>query len=621
MCGIIVIVRRCPTESALRDLRKDAIKYRKLIQHRGPDYSGLEIIQTKCKDIYIAMIHERLVIVDPESGEQPISSDDSQQVLAVNGEIYNHQSLRDDIYKDYAFRTKSDCEVIIPWYRSYRDYRQKGEKAEIAECGSETEAAYYKLLDGMYAFAVWDNEYQQMIVARDQIGIIPLYMGERFIYFPDKMHGNFTEITFSSELKVLEAMQCDKINIFRPGTSSLVTLTEERAEFDSKPFDSYIPDISSTFPTTTVSLETIRDTLERAVKKQLMSDVPYGVLLSGGLDSSLIASIASKYAKKRVESGPLQEDAHFPRLHTFSIGLDMKDSGGRESPDLYFARKVAKHIHSVHHQFTFRMQEALDALSSVIYMTESYDVTTIRASTPMYLLSRRIKSMGIKMVLSGEGADELYGGYLYFHKAPSEKEFYDETVDKVSKLHLFDCLRANKSTAAWGLELRPPFLDNEFVSMALHMHPKQKMVTEEQPMEKFVLRMAFAHQPDSDKPGYQPYEYLPDSVLFRQKEQFSDGVGYDWITVLKEFTNASVTDEQLLSAETIYPFNTPKTKEAYYYRTLFHSHFPSDEAAKTVLFEDSIACSTARALEWDASFKSCADQSGRAVSGVHVDSW
>lgn len=607
MCGIIVIIRRCKTEEAVRKLREDIISHRKLIQHRGPDYSGLKIIKTDVHDVYIAFAHERLVIVDPESGEQPLTSFDGRLTLAVNGEIYNHAKLRKELYSEYPFRTKSDCEVILPWYISSHDYISK------------KHIDNYQHLDGMFAFALWDNTKKLMLVARDQIGIIPLYIGEKLVNMEIEGY-EFKEVVIASEMKVLEKEKCDDIRVFQPGSYNVLNIRKNFMRYSEGVFIDYIPNIPTEIPTCDANLEVIRKTLENAVKKQLMCDVPYGVLLSGGLDSSLIASIAAKFSRMRVES-EMKQEAYFPRLHSFSIGLDPRDSNGNVSPDLYFAKKVAKHINSEHHQFTFTLQEAIDALSDVVYMTETYDTTTIRASTPMFLLARRIKSMGIKMVLSGEGADEMFGGYLYFHKAPTPRAFYEETVEKMKKLHLYDCLRANKSTSAWGVEVRPPFLDIEFTKMVLNMHPKYKMITKEQPMEKFVLRNAFSYQPDCEKPDYQPYEYLPKSILFRQKEQFSDGVGYNWITHLKEYTDKIITDEMLSDAPVLYPIHTPKTKEAYYYRQLFAKHFTSDSAAKTVAYEDSIACSTATALEWDESFKKCADQSGRAVANVHENSW
>ncbi|AZI22324.1 asparagine synthase B [Chryseobacterium taklimakanense] len=556
MCGIVCLFdAKQKTES----LRPQVLEMSKKIRHRGPDWSGI------FQDEKTIMSHERLAIVDPTSGKQPLYSQDGKIVLAVNGEIYNHQELRKE-FPDYGFQTQSDCEVILALYQ--RDGKNFLEK-----------------LNGIFAFALYDSEKEIFLVGRDHMGICPLYHGW------DK-HGNYYA---ASELKALEGV-CNKIETFLPGH---FLYSEDGYELQ-KWYQRNWEDFENVKDNET-DLAKIRKGLEDAVHRQLMSDVPYGVLLSGGLDSSIISAVTAKYARNRIESGDTQE-AWYPRLHSFAVGLV-------GSPDLLAARKVADHIGSIHHEIHFTVQEGLDAVRDVIYHLETYDVTTVRASTPMYLLARVIKSMGIKMVLSGEGSDELFGGYLYFHKAPNAKEFHEETVRKLSKLHLYDCLRANKALMSWGIEGRVPFLDKEFMDVAMTINPKDKMVDKaEGKIEKWVLRKAFD-------------DLLPESVAWRQKEQFSDGVGYSWIDSLKEVAEKEVTDEMMANAKFRFPVNTPQNKEEYRYRTIFEEHFPSETAALTVPSVPSVACSTPIALEWDEAFKKMNDPSGRAVLSVHEDSY
>lgn len=531
----------------------------KKIRHRGPDWSGI------FQDEKTIMSHERLAIVDPTSGKQPLYSQDGKIVLAINGEIYNHQELRKE-FQDHGFQTQSDCEVILALYQ--RDGKNFLEK-----------------LNGIFAFALYDSEKEIFLVGRDHMGICPLYHGW------DK-HGNYYA---ASELKALEGV-CNKIETFLPGHFLYSEDGYELQKWYQRDWEDF-----ENVKDNETDLAKIRKGLEDAVHRQLMSDVPYGVLLSGGLDSSIISAVTAKYARNRIESGDTQE-AWYPRLHSFAVGLV-------GSPDLLAARKVADHIGSIHHEIHFTVQEGLDAVRDVIYHLETYDVTTVRASTPMYLLARVIKSMGIKMVLSGEGSDELFGGYLYFHKAPNAKEFHEETVRKLSKLHLYDCLRANKALMSWGIEGRVPFLDKEFMDVAMTINPKDKMVDKaEGKIEKWVLRKAFE-------------DLLPESVAWRQKEQFSDGVGYSWIDSLKEVAEKEVTDEMMANAKFRFPVNTPPNKEEYRYRTIFEEHFPSETAALTVPSVPSVACSTPIALEWDEAFKKMNDPSGRAVLSVHEDSY
>jgi asparagine synthase (glutamine-hydrolysing) len=550
MCGIVCAFDIVKPNT---DLRADVLKMSRKVRHRGPDWSG---IFSSEKAI---LAHERLTIVDPESGKQPLYSKDGKLILAVNGEIYNHQEIRKKFEGKYEFLTKSDCEVILALYR------EKGPH-------------FFEDLNGIFAFALYDAEKDIFLVGRDHIGIIPLYQGW------DK-NGTYY---VASELKALEG-QCSRIEEFLPGHYYFSPVgkptkwyTRDWMEYDS------VKDNKS-------NIEVLRQALEDAVQRQLMSDVPYGVLLSGGLDSSIISAVAKKFAAKRIETGNTQ-DAWWPQLHSFAVGL-------KGSPDLIAAQKVADHIGTVHHEIHFSVQEGLDAVRDVIYHVETYDVTTIRASTPMYLLARFIKSMGVKMVLSGEGADEIFGGYLYFHKAPNAEEFHKETVRKLDKLHMYDCLRANKSLASWGVEGRVPFLDKEFMDVAMRLNPKDKMAGNGK-MEKWILRKAFEN-------------ILPESVAWRQKEQFSDGVGYSWIDTLKELTNTLVSDEQMSKVNQTFPINPPMNKEEYYYRTIFAEHFPSEQAALCVPSVPSVACSTPIALEWDAAFKNLNDPSGRSVKSVH----
>ena len=554
MCGIVCALDLKQSSDLLRS---QVLEMSKKVRHRGPDWNGIH-----CgKNVLLA--HERLAIVDPASGNQPIYSDDKNLILAANGEIYNHQQLRAQLSSDYAFQTNSDCEIILALYK------EKG-------------VNFIDDLNGIFGFVLYDEKNDEYLIARDHMGIIPLYMGW------DK-HGTFY---ISSELKALEGI-CNKIEIFPPGhfMSSTDNQLVKWYDRDWMNFDS-VKDNKT-------NLEDLQTALENAVHRQLMSDVPYGVLLSGGLDSSITSALAKKYSKNRVESNDVKS-AWYPQLHSFAVGL-------KGSPDLIAAQKVADHIDSIHHEITFTVQEGLDAIKDVIYHLETYDVTTIRASTPMYLMARVIKSMGIKMVLSGEGADEIFGGYLYFHKAPDSKEFHEETVRKLDKLYQYDCLRANKSLAAWGIEGRVPFLDKEFIDVAMRINPKDKMINSEK-MEKWVLRKSFE-------------QYLPESVAWRQKEQFSDGVGYDWIDSLKDLVNEKVTDEMFKNAKFTFPFQTPMSKEEYYYRSIFEEHYPSETSATTVPSVPSVACSTPIALEWDKTFKNLNDPSGRSVSNVHNDSY
>jgi asparagine synthase (glutamine-hydrolysing) len=554
MCGIVCAF---DLKEKAEVLRPQLLEMSKKIRHRGPDWSGIYA------DEKAILAHERLAIVDPASGKQPLFSEDRKLVLAANGEIYNHRELRKQFEGKYNFQTESDCEVILALYK------EKG-------------TSFIDEMNGIFGFAIYDVEKDTYFIARDHMGIIPLYMGW-------DENGTFY---VASELKALEGV-CTKIELFPPGHS----LSSEDGELKKW----YVRDWTDyeAVKENQTSIDEIHDALEAAVHRQLMSDVPYGVLLSGGLDSSVTSAIAKKYAEKRIESDDTQA-AWWPQLHSFSVGLD-------GSPDLAAAQLVADHIGTVHHEIKFTIQEGLDAIKDVIYNLETYDITTIRASTPMYLMARVIKSMGVKMVLSGEGADELFGGYLYFHKAPNAEEFHEETVRKLNKLHMYDCLRANKSLASWGIEGRVPFLDKEFMDVAMRINPQDKMINGER-MEKWVVRKAFE-------------SYLPESVVWRQKEQFSDGVGYSWIDTLKEVVNEKVTDEQLANAKYKFPIQTPTSKEEFYYRSIFTAHFPSDTAALSVPQEASVACSTKIALEWDEAFKNMNDPSGRAVAFVHDDAY
>lgn len=554
MCGIVSIFNIKEQTPALR---KQALEMSKKIRHRGPDWSGIY-----CGKSAI-LCHERLSIVDPQSGKQPLFTPDHHQVLAVNGEIYNHQELRKRYAGRYEFQTGSDCEVILALYRD------KG-------------IHFLEDLNGIFAFALYDEEKDDFLIARDPIGVIPLYIG----------HDKEGKVYCASELKALEGF-CDVYEPFLPGHYYLGS-EGKMVKWYQRDWESYdnVKDNAS-------SVKEVHDALEAAVKRQLMSDVPYGVLLSGGLDSSVISAVAKKFAARRVETDSTQ-DAWWPQLHSFAVGL-------KGAPDLAKAREVADYIGTIHHEINYTIQEGLDAVRDVIYYIETYDVTTVRASTPMYLLARVIKSMGIKMVLSGEGADEVFGGYLYFHKAPNAKAFHEETVRKLSKLYLYDCLRANKSLSAWGVEGRVPFLDKDFLDVAMRLNPEAKMCPGHT-IEKKIVREAFA-------------DMLPESVAWRQKEQFSDGVGYSWIDTLKEVTAAAVSDDEMTHAAERFPINTPMNKEEYYYRSIFEEYFPSESAARSVPSVPSVACSTAEALAWDESFKNVNDPSGRAVAGVHEEAY
>ena len=554
MCGIVSILN---IKEQTPELRQKALRMSQKIRHRGPDWSGIY-----CGGSAI-LAHERLSIVDPESGSQPLYSSDNNQILAVNGEIYNHQEIRQRYNGIYDFKTGSDCEVILALYRD------KG-------------INFLEDLNGIFAFVLYDEEKDEYLIARDPIGVIPLYIG----------YDREGKVYVASELKALEG-QCEHYEPFLPGHYYWSGAPGMKRYYnrDWMEYDSVKNNPSS--------VSEIREALMASVKRQLMSDVPYGVLLSGGLDSSVISSIAEKYSEMRIEDNG-QSKAYWPRLHSFAVGL-------KGAPDLAKARQVANYIGTEHHEINYTIQEGLDAIRDVIYFIETYDVTTVRASTPMYLLARVIKSTGIKMVLSGEGADEIFGGYLYFHKAPSAQAFHEETVRKLSKLYQYDCLRANKSLSAWGVEGRVPFLDKEFLDVAMRTNPDAKMCTGNT-IEKKIVREAFS-------------DMLPPEVAWRQKEQFSDGVGYSWIDSLKQITSEAVTDEQMAHAAERFPINPPKNKEEYYYRSIFAEHFPSDSAALSVPSEASVACSTSVALEWDASFRGKNDPSGRAVKGVHEQSY
>ncbi len=555
MCGIVGIF---DIKEQSPELRQKALKMSQKLRHRGPDWSGIYCGRTA------TLAHERLSIIDPQSGKQPLVSPDGRHVLAVNGEIYNHQEIRRRTADSYAYQTGSDCEVILALYA------QKG-------------INFLEELNGIFAFALYDEERDEYLIARDPIGVIPLYIGR---------NSSDGTLCVASELKALEGF-CDHYEPFLPG-HYLWSREGKIKRWYTRDWMDY-----SAVEQGGADGQELREGLERAVKRQLMSDVPYGVLLSGGLDSSVISAIAKKFSAKRIETDS-KSDAWWPQLHSFAVGL-------KGAPDLLWAREVADHIGTVHHEINYTIQEGLDALRDVIYFTETYDVTTVRASTPMYLLARVIKSMGIKMVLSGEGADEIFGGYLYFHKAPNAREFHEETVRKLGKLHWYDCLRANKSLAAWGVEGRVPFLDKEFLDIAMRLNPRAKMCPGST-IEKKIVREAFS-------------DMLPQSVAWRQKEQFSDGVGYSWIDTLKQMTSSQVSDEQMAHAAERFPINTPLCKEEYFYRSIFEEHFPSASAARCVNQEASVACSTQIALEWDKAWQGMNDPSGRAVAGVHEQAY
>ena len=553
MCGIFGIL---DIKTDVSELRTQALDLSKLLRHRGPDWSGI------WNNDNTILCHERLAIVDVDTGAQPLISQNDKQILAVNGEIYNHKQLAANLDEPYPFKTRSDCEVILPLFQ------QKG-------------IDFIDELEGMFAFILYDEEQDAYLIARDHIGIIPLYTGY-------DEHGNFY---VSSEMKALAGV-CKTISEFPPG-HYLWSKEGKITKYYKRDWMEY-----DNVKDNTSNLEELRVAFEKAVKSHMMSDVPYAVLLSGGLDSSLVSAVAAQYVAKRVEDED-KTDAWWPRLHSFAVGLE-------GAPDLKAAKKVADMIGTVHHEIHFTIQEGLDAIRDVIYHLETYDTTTIRAATPMYLMTRKIKAMGIKMVLSGEGSDEIFGCYLYFHKAPNAKEFHEETVRKLDRLHMFDCARANKATSAWGVEARVPFLDKNFIDVAMRLNPQDKMCLDGK-MEKWILRKAFDNG-----------ETLPAEVLWRQKEQFGDGVGYSWIDSIRDFVENEVTDQQLATAEFRFPVNTPDTKEGYYYRTIFESYFPQESAARCVPGGKSIACSTAEALEWDESFKNNADPSGRSMKGVHA---
>lgn len=557
MCGIVAIFGLKPG-TELEPLRRQAVQAAARIRHRGPDWSGVYA------DAGAVLAHERLSIVDIHGGAQPLRSTEGALALAVNGEIYNHRELEAALTVPYAFTTQSDCEVINALWR-------------------EQGPGFVDALNGIFAFALWDAAQQRYLIARDPMGVIPLYFG----------HDREGRLWVASEMKALVGV-CDDVAIFPPGHLL------DSVEGQIRPYRTREWREFAKVDGHAITPAALKDALMQAVRRQLMCDVPYGVLLSGGLDSSVVAWCAAQFAKQRVEDDGKSE-AWWPRLHSFAVGLE-------GSPDLAAARVAAEALGTAHHEFHFTFEEGLDALSEVIRHIETYDVTTIRASTPMFLLARRIRSMGIKMVLSGEGSDEVFGGYLYFHKAPDAREFHAETVRKLDALHQFDCLRANKSMAAFGIEARVPFLDLAFLDTAMAIDPEQKRVRARvaggRPVEKWLLRTAFEG-------------CLPESILWRQKEQFSDGVGYGWIDGLKAHAEAQVSDAEFAGAERRFPINPPQTKEAYFYRRIFETHFPGGAAAATVPGGKSIACSSPAAIAWDAAFAKAADPSGRAIAGVH----
>ncbi|MGB3542628.1 asparagine synthase B [Rubrivirga sp.] len=555
MCSILGIL---DLEGDPAAARTTAVRLSGLQRHRGPDWSGVYASDRA------VLAHERLAIVDVTHGAQPLYDPTGTVALAVNGEIYNHRELRADLENrqvgaasEFTFQTESDCEIILALYREHG-------------------ADFLDKLVGIFAFVLYDSEADRYLIARDPMGVMPLYTGR------DEAGSLFV----ASEMKAL-APVCTTVETFPPGHvwdsgvgHPVPYTTPGWREFEAVEGNESTP-------------EAVRAALEAAVKRQLMTDVPYGVLLSGGLDSSVIAATAAKFAAERVEDEG--EPAWWPRLHSFSIGLE-------GSPDLEAAQLVADHIGTEHHAFYFTVREGIDAVPEVVRHLETYDVTTIRAATPMFLMARRIKAMGVKMVLSGEGADEIFGGYLYFHRAPDAQQFHEETVRKLDRLHLFDCLRANKAMAAWGVEARVPFLDQRFMDTAMSLDPAAKMPAGR--IEKHILREAFQ-------------DALPESIVWRQKEQFSDGVGYGWIDGLKDWAEAEVSDADLEAADDRFPVQPPDTKEGYLYRTLFEGFYPGETFARTVPSGKSVACSTPEALAWDASFESSADPSGRAVAGVH----
>ncbi|HEX4854927.1 asparagine synthase B [Arenimonas sp.] len=552
MCSILGVFDLRPGAD-LRPLRPLALSLSARQRHRGPDWSGV-FAEPRC-----LLVHERLAIVDPAGGAQPLRSADGGLALAVNGEIYNHRELARGLATPYDFQTGSDCEVINALYR-------------------ESGTAGIARLNGIFAFALWDADAGRVLVARDPMGVCPLYWG----------HDGDGRLWVASEMKAL-ARHCPDVAVFPPG-HVFDSATGALLRFHERAWRDHDATLGAA-----VAPAVLRGALEQAVHRQLMTDVPYGVLLSGGLDSSLVAACAARFARRRIEDDDRAE-AWYPRLHSFAIGLP-------GSPDLAASEIAAQALGTVHHGFTYTLQEGLDAVPEVIRHVETYDVTTIRAATPMYLLARRIKAMGVKMVLSGEGADEIFGGYLYFHKAPDARSFHEECVRKLDALHLFDCARANKAMMAWGVEARVPFLDLEFLDVAMAMDAASKMAGPGR-IEKSVLREAFAGA-------------LPDAILWRQKEQFSDGVGYGWIDGLKAHAATVVDDAKLAAAGGRFPVNPPQTHEACWYRELFEREFPGEACARTVPGGKSIACSSPAAIAWDPAFAAAADPSGRAVAGVH----
>ncbi|MGB7450727.1 MAG: asparagine synthase B [Lysobacterales bacterium] len=554
MCSIFAVLN---INGDLQALRQVALKQSRLMRHRGPDWSGIHT----CAGAVLA--HERLAIVDVNTGAQPLFSPDGKQSLAVNGEIYNHKTLRANLTQPFEFATESDCEVILPLY---------------LEKGND----FINDLHGMFAFVLYDETNDRYLIARDPIGIIPLYYGY------DDEH----RLYVASEMKALMGI-CTVVMEFPPG-HYWSSEDEQPTQYYQREWQDF-----SAVENAETDIKAIGTALEKSVISHLMTDVPYGVLLSGGLDSSIIAAVTQKHAGMRVEDDE-RSPAWWPRLHSFAVGL-------KGSPDLVAAAKVAEHIGTVHHGFEFTLQEGLDALDEVIYHIETYDVTSIRAATPMYLLARKIHAMGIKMVLSGEGADEIFGGYLYFHKAPDARSFHEETLRKLSRLHSYDCLRANKAMSAWGVEARVPFLDREFLDVSMSQNPKDKMITKGK-MEKQILREAFS-------------DMLPEEIVWRQKEQFSDGVGYSWIDGVREYAKTQVSEKQMAHAAKRFPYNTPINEEAYLFRRIFESHFPLASAAECVPGGPTVACSTPEAVLWDASLQQMNDPSGRAVSSVHQDAY
>ncbi|CAL5053260.1 unnamed protein product [Urochloa decumbens] len=554
MCGILAVL------GCAADKRGRVLELSRRLKHRGPDWSGLRQVG----DCYLS--HQRLAIIDPASGDQPLYNEDRSVVVTVNGEIYNHEHLRTQLSASgHSFRTGSDCEVIAHLYEEHGE-------------------GFVDMLDGVFSFVLFDTRNEgasSFMAARDAIGVTPLYIG----------WGVDGSVWISSEMKALHD-ECEHFEIFPPG-HLYSSKSGDFSRWYNPPW--YDHDVIPSVPYDPLAL---RSAFEKAVIKRLMTDVPFGVLLSGGLDSSLVAAVAVRHL-----AGTAASRRWGTKLHSFCVGLE-------GSPDLKAAREVAEHLGTLHHEFCFTVQDGIDAVEDVIYHTETYDVTTIRASTPMFLMSRKIKSLGVKMVISGEGSDEIFGGYLYFHKAPNKEEFHRETCRKIKALHQYDCLRANKATSAWGLEARVPFLDKDFINHAMAIDPDWKMVRPDLGrIEKWVLRKAFD---DEEQP------FLPKHILYRQKEQFSDGVGYSWIDGLKDHAASKVSDKMLSNAKFIFPHNTPTTKEAYYYRMIFERLFPEKPAILTVPGGPSVACSTAKAVEWDAHWSGNLDPSGRAALGVHL---